>query len=179
MVGEFKEPVKEVKEVEVKKEANNVLISKEIIKLLQDRIASEEQASRHYLAMSIWLKHTGYCNAAELWFKNSCEELEHSKWAKEYLCSVGVMPIVAELKQPDTEFDDLADVIKQSYECEIEELKKIKELADQSLKEMDHGVYKLSLHYVSNQMKEIAKAQYWVSRLELNKNLTSLEKEMK
>lgn len=157
----------------------NLLISDAIIKLLQSRIVSEEYTSRCYLAMSIWLKHNGYCLAAALWYKNSMEELEHAKWAKDYLCNVNVMPITAALEQPDTEFDDLADIIAQSYAVEVKELKKINELADKALEEKDHAVYKLALHYSANQIKEIAKAQYWMTRLELNKDLNSLEKEMK
>ena len=61
------------------------LISNETIKLLTYRIQQEEQSSRLYKQMSLWLNNKGYLGAAELWSKNSKEEMSHAEWSMTYL----------------------------------------------------------------------------------------------
>ena len=45
----------------------NPMMSEEVEKLLNYRIEQEEQSSRIYLAMSMWLTNTGYLGAGKLW----------------------------------------------------------------------------------------------------------------
>ena len=48
------------------KNNNSELVSKKTISLLQYRIKEEEQSSRLYLSMSLWLENEGYVNSAKL-----------------------------------------------------------------------------------------------------------------
>lgn len=157
MADFLKKPVRKTK---------NPLISEDAIKLLNYRIQQEEASSRIYLSMSMWLDNQGYSGAAKLWKKYSEEELVHASWARTYLLSFGVQPDTPQLIAPAQNFTGLPDIIRQSYNHEIEVSKQCTELASGAQKRGEHMLYELALKYLHEQVEEHEKTQYWVDRLE-------------
>lgn len=143
----------------------NILLSEDCLNLLNYRIQQEEYSSRIYLAMSMWLSNNGYINAAKLWKKYSDEELVHADFAREYLLSMGVQPATPKLDQPQETFTGFPEIIRMSYDHEIEVTKQIKELADASFKKADHMLYQLTLKYLNEQVEEHNKTQDLVDQL--------------
>jgi len=143
------------------------LISKEVINLLNYRIEQEEYSSRIYLAMSLWLDNVGYKNAAKVWHKYSTEEQSHADWAKEYLLSFGVQPMTPALEQPQESFSGFPEIIRATYQHEIDVTNQIKELADKAVDIKDHVLYQLTMKYLSEQVEEAAKTQDHLDQLNL------------
>jgi ferritin len=147
------------------KKSHNPMIDESCTKNLQTRIQQEEESSRLYLSMSMWLNNEGYTGAAKLWKKYSEEEMTHADWAREYLLAMGITPIVSALSAQPTTFTGLPQIIKDSYDHEILITKQIKVMASSALKEGDHMVYELYLRYLKEQVEEHDKTQTWVDKL--------------
>lgn len=143
----------------------NILLSNECVDYLNYRIQQEEFSSRMYLAMSMWLDNNGYVNAAKVWKNYSDEEITHANWSRTYLLSMGVQPATPKLDQPGEKFAGLPQIIKDSYEHEIDITKQIKDLADDSFKKGDHMLYELALKFLKEQVEEHNKMQNWIDQL--------------
>jgi ferritin len=141
-------------------------VSNQAIKLLQDRIREEENSSRVYLSMSLWLDNKGYKNAAKLWRKYSDEENKHAEWAREYLLSFGIMPDTQALKKISGKYKDFPDIIYKTYDHERVITDQIEQLANYASKSKDHMLYELSLKYLKEQVEEHAKTQDLVDQLD-------------
>jgi len=143
----------------------NVLLSDECVDYLNYRIQQEEYSGRIYLSMSLWLDNNGYVNGGKLWRKYSDEEMKHADIAREYLLAMGVQPATPELEQPEQNFTGLPQIIKESYQHEIDVTNQIKELASDAFKKADHMLYELALGYLKEQVEEHAKMQNWMDQL--------------
>lgn len=143
----------------------NVLLSDECVDYLNYRVQQEEYSGRIYLSMSLWLDNNGYVNGAKLWRKYSDEEMKHADIARQYLLAMGVQPATPELEQPEQNFTGFPQIIKDSYQHEIDITNQIKELASDTFKKGDHMLYELALSYLKEQVEEHAKMQNWMDQL--------------
>ena len=144
----------------------NTLISEKAVKLLTYRIQQEELSSRLYEQMALFLDDKGYKNSAKVWFKWASEELNHAKWAKDYLLAFGLTPMLQDLDAPKINFTSLCDVIRKSFEHEINITEQCNELASESLKLNDHVLYSLAVKYTHEQIEELDKLQTLMDILE-------------
>lgn len=145
---------------------SNPFISKECIDILNFRIEQEEQSSRLYQSMSLWLNDNGYMGAAKAWLKDSEDELLHAQWAKDFLLDMGIQPLLPALKQPQQSFKDLCDVIKQSYQHEIVVTQQCNDLAKHAMEYGNHLLYQLAIKYLKEQQEELGKLQTLLDKLE-------------
>lgn len=143
----------------------NILLSDECVDYLNYRVQQEEYSGRIYLAMSLWLDNNGYVNGAKLWRKYSDEEMKHADIAREYLLSMGVQPTTPVLNKPTENFSGFPQIIKDSYQHEIDVTKQIKDLADDAFEKGDHMLYQLALGYLKEQVEEHSKMQNWIDQL--------------
>lgn len=143
----------------------NPLIDESCISFLNYRAQQEDYSSRTYLAMSLWLNNNGYLNAAKLWKKYSDEERIHADIARTYLLNMGVQPATASLEQPTETFGGLPDIIRKSYDHEIDITNQCSDLATHALKDGSHMLYELALHYLKEQNEEHGKMQDLVDQL--------------
>lgn len=142
------------------------LISNKIIDLLSYRIEQEELSSRIYLAMSIWLGFNGYTGAEKLWKSYSEEEIDHSKWAYEYLLALNIKPNVPSIKEPEQNFKGLPQIIAKSYEHEVDITNQVTELTKIAQQEGDFMTFELGLRYCKEQVNELDKTQLLIDKLE-------------
>ena len=142
------------------------LLKDKIIKLLHYRIEQEEISARLYLAMSNWLKYNGFAGAGELMYKYGEEEWEHSQWVYKYLDDMNELAPVPTLPEQTIEFEGLVDVLEKSYKHEVEISIQCNELAKACVSEGDFLTFNLALKFTDEQVDEVAKAQYWLDRLE-------------
>src|SRR4030042_1287741 len=143
------------------------VISENIIKLMNFRIAEEEYSSRLYKAVSVCMDYKGYSGAAKLFKKYSDEELVHAEWAYSYLLDLDVRPTVPAIQAPPPEFEGLLQVISLTYKHEAEITKQCNELAKTTLAENDFMTLELAQRYLKEQVEELAKATYWLDRIEV------------
>lgn len=141
-------------------------LSEKIQKLLAYRIEQEEYSSRIYKAMSQYLNYNGYEGAAALWNKYSEEESVHAQKVTTFLLDLNYLPPVPVINSPPIEYDGLVDIIKKSLEHEQEVTRQCQELAAAALEEKDFLTYGLAQFYVTEQVEELDKTQFWVDQLE-------------
>jgi ferritin len=144
----------------------NPFASKECIEILNYRIEQEEQSSRLYHSMSMWLNDNGFMGASKAWQKDSEGEMEHAGWAKEFLLDMGIQPRIPALKEPEQKFAGLPDIIKKSYDHEIMVTKQCSELASHAMKYNNHLLYQLAIKYLTEQQEELGKLQTLIDKLE-------------
>lgn len=142
------------------------LITQKIIDLLNKRIKNEEQSSRIYKAMSVWLDLNGYVGASKVWNDYSVEELDHANWARQYLLDLNIKPITPAQEHPINEFKGLPQIIALSYKHEVDITNECKELAKACLEEQDLLTFGLAQKYLDEQVNELAKTQLLVDKLE-------------
>ncbi len=146
--------------------AKNPFASASTVKFLNYRIEQEEQSSRLYHAMSMWLNDKGYMGAAKAWQKDADGEMEHAQWAKDYLLDMGVQPTIPALAKPVQDYVNLCDIIKKSYEHEVVVTKQCNDLANEALKNSDNLLYQLTIKYMQEQQEELGKLQTLLDKLE-------------
>jgi len=141
-------------------------LSETIVNLLNYRIEQEEDASRLYLSMSLWLTDKGYLGAGNLFKKFSDEENIHADKAREMLLSNGLQPITPALEKPQQDFKSLPKVIEISFNHEKEITRQCYDLTKAAFKEDNYMVAELGLWYAKEQAEELDKFQNLVDRLE-------------
>lgn len=140
-------------------------ISENLKKLLNYRIEQEEYSSRIYLAMSMWLTDNGYLGAGKLWKKYSSEEQTHADKAKDILLAFGCQPDTPALPKPPQTFSGLCDIVRKSYDHEMDITRQCGELTKAALTENNFMVMELGLWYSKEQAEELNKAQNWLDRI--------------
>jgi ferritin len=144
----------------------NPLIDNSCTSHLNYRVQQEEYSGRIYMSMSMWLNNKGYVGAAALWKTYSDEEMKHADIARTYLLSFGIQPVTPRLDQPKQNFTGLPEIVKLSFDHEIEVSKQIKNMANHALSDGDHMLYELCLAYLKEQVEEHNKMQNWMDQLE-------------
>ena len=144
----------------------NPLIDNSCTSHLNYRVQQEEYSARIYMSMSMWLNNKGYVGAAALWKTYSDEEMKHADIARTYLLSFGIQPVTPRLDQPKQNFTGLPEIVKLSFDHEIEVSKQIKNMANHALSDGDHMLYELCLAYLKEQVEEHNKMQNWMDQLE-------------
>jgi len=115
-----------------------VLLDKKVIDILEYRIKKEEESSRLYEQMSLWLNDNGYLNTSKLYKIYANEENNHSDWAKSFLLDYGITPTLMPLSSPVIELNTLQDVFEATLEYELLITKECEELASEALKLNNH-----------------------------------------
>jgi len=142
------------------------IISNKMVDLLNYRIQKEEESSRIYKAMSIWLGFNGFSGAEKLWQKYSDEERIHMEWAYSYLLDLNIKPTVPNQTAPQGEFKGLSQIIAISYEHETIITNQVKELTKAAQEEGDFLTMELGLRYCKEQVEELNKIQNLLDQLE-------------
>ena len=150
----------------IKRGTKNPFATQSVIDILNFRIENEENSSRLYHAMSIWLNDNGYMGASKAWQKDADDEMGHATWAKEYLLDMGIQPRIPALREPVQTFTGLPDIIRQSYKHEIDVTNQCNALANNALKTGDNLLYQLANKFLQEQQEELGKLQTLLDKLE-------------
>lgn len=144
---------------------SNPFVTQSCIDILNFRIQNEEQSSRLYQSMSLWLNDNGFKGAAKKWLSDSEDEMKHAQWAKDYLLDMGVQPKLPALAEPPQTFQGLPDIIRKSYEHEIVVTQQCNDLAKHAIQEGNHLLYQLAIKYLQEQQEELGKLQDALDKL--------------
>lgn len=141
------------------------MLKESVVALWNLRIAEEEQSSRLYLAMSLYLEDIGYSGAAKLWKKFSQEELGHAEWVRKHLLSFGILPQTAAIPAPKSNFESLAGVITETYAHEEKVTMACQALAAECIRTMDMLSLPLALRFTAEQVEEMEKVTTLTDKL--------------
>lgn len=134
------------------------LLDKKVIDILEQRILAEEMSSRLYQDMSLWFDNRGYANLAKLYKKYADEEFEHSNWAKEFLLSYDIKPVLPPLQSPEAEYTSCSEILDATLEHELLIAKECSALAKNALDLGEMTLHSLGMKYCHEQIEEINKA---------------------
>jgi ferritin len=157
-------------------------ISDEIEKILNLQIANELNSEKLYSAMSNCMEYKGWNGAAKLWKKYSEEEHKHAEKIISFMQDLNCLPQIPATIQPQKEFEGIKDIVIKSDEHEWLITTQWKNIASKAMKESDLLTFGLAQEFIKEQVEELAKTNYWVSRIEMyevtKKPLGDLDSEM-
>jgi len=130
------------------------MLSKAMIKKLNDQISLENFSSNIYLQMSAWAEIKGLDGSAAFLRQQAKEELDHMHRLFKYVFETGALPVIGAIKAPPTEFNSVSDLFQQVLDHEKLVTGKINKLMDSALKENDHSTVNFLQWYVAEQHEE-------------------------
>ena len=130
------------------------MLSKNLLKGLNDQINFEFYSSYIYLAMS------GYCHSIDLdGFANffrvqAKEELDHAMKLYDYVYQKNGTVELEQVDKPNAEYNGVIDVFQKAYEHEQLVTKRIYELTDIAYEEREHSTISLLKWFIDEQVEE-------------------------
>jgi ferritin len=130
------------------------MLSKAMVKQLNEHITLEFYSSNLYLQMSAWadLKGLEGCNA--FLRAHAQEEMGHMHKLFNYVNETGAMAVIGEIKAPPSEYSSVGELFQKVYEHECFITGKINQLVAAALKEQDFSTFNFLQWYVAEQHEE-------------------------
>ena len=130
------------------------MLSKNLVKKLNDHVNLEFYSSNLYLQMSSWCEARGLDGCAAFLGAHSKEEAGHMERLFTYVNETGSMAVIGEIKAPPTEFKSVGELFKMVYDHECFITKEINGLVSAALKEGDYSTFNFLQWYVAEQHEE-------------------------
>lgn len=131
-----------------------MIISRNLIKALNNQIAMEASASNYYLAMASWCEITGYEGSASFMYQHSDEERLHMLKIIHYLNEAGISAVIPAVKQPPASPKTLELVFKTALKNEHAVTKSINKMVEMAQKDKDHSTFSFLQWFVNEQIEE-------------------------
>jgi len=132
------------------------MVSKKVVKLLNDQIALEADSSNAYLAMAVWAEANGWKGTSAFMHAQTEEERGHMKKFMHFLIEAGEQPVVAGLKAPETEFKGIKEVFEAALKHEKKVTASINNIMTEARKSNDYAVTAMLQWFISEQVEEEA-----------------------
>lgn len=130
------------------------MISKKMIKALNEQIQLEGKASFLYLSMASWCDKEGLEGCAQFMHRQSEEERQHMLKIFEYLSEVDAHALTPSIASVPHEFDSIQDMFKMVYQHEQKVTASINRLMDIAVKENDYTTHNFLQWYIMEQREE-------------------------
>lgn len=143
------------------------MLSKKIEEQLNKQIKSEAKAAFYYLAMASWCEAKKLNGAAEFYYLHSEEERTHMLKIFKYINEMGGHALVPEIRDLDTKFKDIKDVVFKSLESEKNVTLSVHKLTETAREEKDYATYNFLQFYVDEQREEEVLFQNILDKIEL------------
>ena len=132
------------------------MISKKMIKALNEQIGLEGYASYLYLSMASWCDKEGLEGCARFMHRQSDEERMHMLKIFHYLSEVDAHALTPGIKQPPHEFESVRNMFEEVYKHEQKVTTAISKLVRLSYEENDFTTMEFLQWYVEEQREEEA-----------------------
>jgi len=143
------------------------MLSKEVVRLLNEQINKELYAANLYLSMSSWCYENSFDGAGLFLFEHASEESEHARRLVTYLNETDSHLNLKDVKEPQQDFKSLLDVFEKTYEHEQYITKSINSLVEHMLEHKDYSTFNFLQWYVSEQHEEEALFRGIVDKIKL------------
>lgn len=143
------------------------MLSKEVVKKLNDQINKEMFSANLYLSMSSWCYSNGYDGAGDFLFAHADEESAHAKKLIVYLNETDSQVTLEAIQKPQNEFASLLDVFEKTFNHEMDITASINDLVDFTLSCKDYATFNFLQWYVSEQHEEEALFRSIVDKLKM------------
>ncbi|TLD97246.1 ferritin [Helicobacter jaachi] len=143
------------------------MISKEVVKMLNEQVAKEMYAANLYLSMSSWCYENSFDGAGLFLFQHAGEESDHAKRLITYLNETDSKVSIGQVAAPETKFKGLLDVFEKTYAHELKITQSINDLVDFTLQSKDYATFNFLQWYVKEQHEEEALFRGIVDKIRL------------
>lgn len=143
------------------------MLTKKIIKKLNEQVIKEMYASNLYISMSSWCYSNKFDGAGEFLLSHADEESAHAKKLITYLNKTDSILELEAIQKPINKFDGLLDVFEKTLEHELKITSSINELIEVTLEEKDHSTFNFLQWYVNEQHEEEALFRSIVDKIKL------------
>ena len=130
------------------------MLSKAMVKRLNEHVNHEFYASNLYLQMSAWTDLKGLEGCTAFLRAHAQEEMGHMHKLFNYVNETGAMAVIGEIKAPPCEYNSISDLFQKTYEHECFITGKINELVAAAFKEQDFSTFNFLQWYVAEQHEE-------------------------
>ncbi|AHZ25399.1 ferritin [Helicobacter pylori] len=130
------------------------MLSKDIIKLLNEQVNKEMNSSNLYMSMSSWCYTHSLDGAGLFLFDHAAEEYEHAKKLIIFLNENNVPVQLTSISAPEHKFEGLTQIFQKAYEHEQHISESINNIVDHAIKGKDHATFNFLQWYVSEQHEE-------------------------
>ena len=132
------------------------MVSKKVLKLLNEQIALESESSNVYLAMAVWAEANGWKGTAVFMFAQAEEERAHMKKFMHFLIEAGEQPVVAGLKAPEDQYKSIKEVFETALKHEKKVTASINNIMTEAREAKDYAVTAMLQWFISEQVEEEA-----------------------
>jgi ferritin len=164
------------------KKKGQVMVSKEMIKKLNDQINVEFFSSNFYLQASAWCQNKSLDGCTAFFKGHAAEEMEHMHKFFDFVNETGALAIVGALDAPPTDFKSVKDLFKRALKHEKFVTSKIQELAAFAMSKKDFLTYNFLQWFISEQLEEENLFQSVVDKIDMvgdsGKDFYLLDKEI-
>ena len=143
------------------------MLSKSVLKALNDQIRYEAESSQIYLSMASWAETNGFEGVAQFMFAQSDEERLHMLKILHYVNERGGHAVITELNAPPTHFGSVKEMFEQLLQHEIKVSSLINNLVSITLDEKDFATHNFLQWYVAEQIEEEATARTILDKIKL------------
>lgn len=126
----------------------------------------EWSAAHAYLGLAIWCDDQNYKGFSKYFHKQAGEEREHALKLMDHLLDRGVLPVLAAIAQPKTEFAALPDVARQAQAMESANTGGINAAYEAAVKEKDFAAQVMLQWFINEQVEEEAWCDEMVERVD-------------
>lgn len=130
------------------------MLSKEMLKMLNDQVAMESYAARFYLALAVWCDRNGFTGTAHFLYLQTSEEREHMQKIMKYILEAGETPEVPGVEKPVVTVRSLKDVIETALAHEQKVTQSIHRLVEKAQADKDHPTFSFLQWFVTEQVEE-------------------------
>ena len=130
------------------------MLKSAMVESLNQQINLEFYSSNLYLQMSAWCEDKGFEGCAAFLRQHANEEMGHMNRLFTYVSETGAMPLIGAIEAPPSDFKNLNDVFKQTYQHELQVTESINKLAHTAFSTQDYSTFNFLQWYVAEQHEE-------------------------
>jgi ferritin len=143
------------------------MLSKKLEEQLNKQVKMEAKASFLYLSMASWCEQKRLNGAANFYYAHAEEERQHMLKIFKFINEMGGHAIAPEVKEVETDFKDIKNIVERSLESEKAVTASVHKLTELAREEKDYGTYNFMQFYVDEQREEEVLFNNVLDRIEL------------
>ncbi len=143
------------------------MLKEKMLDALNEQINAEQYSALLYLSMSAWFSDKGLPGFANWMYVQYQEELTHANKFFKYVVERSGKVELKAIKQMETDFTDIIDVVEKTLKHEQLVTSLINNLVDIAIEERDHATQSFLKWFVDEQVEEEANVQEILDTLKL------------
>ena len=141
------------------------MLSKKLLKALNDQINLELYSWYLYLSMSSWFKDQNLPGMSNWMMMQAKEEMEHARKIWGYIFDRRQTPVFEQIDKPKLSWKSPIDAFKDAFKHEQAVTKSIHKLYELAQKEKDHAAVSFIQWFVDEQVEEEATVDEIITRI--------------